>query len=472
MIFNSYIFWLFFAGFFVVYRMLPHTLQNRFLLVGSYIFYGYWDWRFCGLLAFSTIVDFFVAKIIHESESQVRKKRILLISIITNLTLLGFFKYYNFFSGEFVHALAGLGLSVSLPALNVILPVGLSFYTFQSLSYTIDVYRKKAEPAKNFLDLAAYVSFFPQLVAGPIERASRFLPQFLTPRIHKPGDFSIGLYHVMIGMFKKVIVADNLAPIANIVFSKNAGDLSGAEVLVGIYAFSIQIYCDFSGYSSIAQGIAKWLGFDLMWNFKMPYFAVSPSDFWKRWHISLSSWLRDYLYISLGGNRHGNLRTYRNLMLTMLLGGLWHGARWTFVAWGFFHGLILVIYRLLGDGKKDEKDTPLPLKKRLPMMLVMFHLVCISWLFFRAESLPQVWMMTFKLFTDFRITHFALYGFGMLFFFGAPLLTYEAIIEKSKDMVLLTKIKFGYRALLYGYCVIMLWIFAPLLSQVFIYFQF
>jgi len=472
MIFNSYIFWLFFAGFFVIYRMLPHTLQNRFLLISSYIFYGYWDWRFCGLLAFSTIVDFLVAKTIHESESQTYRKRVLLISIITNLALLGFFKYYNFFSTELVHALAGLGLSVSLPMLNVILPVGLSFYTFQSLSYTIDVYRKKAIPAKNFFDLAAYVSFFPQLVAGPIERASRFLPQFLTPRVHNPGDFSIGLYHVMIGLFKKVIVADNLAPIANVVFSKNAADLSGAEVLVGIYAFAIQIYCDFSGYSSIAQGIAKWLGFDLMWNFKMPYFAVSPSDFWKRWHISLSSWLRDYLYISLGGNRHGNLLMYRNLIITMLLGGLWHGARWTFVVWGLFHGVIQVVYRLLGDGKKEENAKPMSLKKRLLMMAIMFHLVCISWLLFRADNLPQVWMMTIKLFTDFHITHFALYGLGMVLFFSVPLLVYEAIIEKSKDLLLLTKIKPAKRAFVYGFCALMLWVFAPLLSQVFIYFQF
>jgi alginate O-acetyltransferase complex protein AlgI len=340
MIFNSYIFWVFFATFIIIYWRLNQHLQNRLLLVGSYIFYGYWDWRFCGLLAFSTTVDFFVAKYMHGTATQADKKKLLIISVITNLTLLGFFKYYNFFSTQFVTAFSNLGISVSLPALNIILPVGLSFYTFQSLSYTIDVYRGHAVPAKNFLDLAAYVSFFPQLVAGPIERASRFLPQFLKPRHLEPGDFGIGLYHVMIGLFKKVIVADNLAPIANMVFGKPPADLTGPEVLIGVYAFAIQIYCDFSGYSSIAQGIAKWLGFDLMWNFKMPYFAVSPSDFWKRWHISLSSWLRDYLYIPLGGNRHGKLMMYRNLILTMALGGLWHGARWTFVIWGLYHGTI------------------------------------------------------------------------------------------------------------------------------------
>jgi alginate O-acetyltransferase complex protein AlgI len=472
MIFNSYVFCLFFVGFILVYWRLPHKLQNRFLLVSSYIFYGYWDWRFLGLLAFSTTVDFFVAKFIHGSATQPRKKKLLVISIITNLSLLGFFKYYNFFSTQFVAALGNLGVSVSLPALNIILPVGLSFYTFQSLSYTIDVYRGRAVPAKNFFDLAAYVSFFPQLVAGPIERASRFLPQFLAPRVRRPEDFSIGLYHVMIGMFKKVVVADNLAPIVNTIFSKHSADLSGAEVLIGIYAFAVQIYCDFSGYSSIAQGISKWLGFDLMWNFKMPYFAVSPNDFWKRWHISLSSWLRDYLYISLGGNRGGTLLTFRNLVLTMLLGGLWHGARWTFVVWGLFHGIILVVYRIVGQGKTDSMADHMPFGKRLIMTIIMFHLVCISWLFFRAENLTQVWMMTIKLFTDFRITTFALYGLGMVLFFSIPLFVYEVAIEKTKDLLWLTKREWGTKLATYGLIAIMLWVFTPLIAQVFIYFQF
>lgn len=472
MIFNSYIFCLFFIGFILIYWRLPHKFQNRFLLVSSYIFYGYWDWRFLGLLAFSTTVDYFVARSIHDSDSPVYRKRILLISIVTNLSLLGFFKYYNFFSSQLVHALNGIGLSASLPMLNVILPVGLSFYTFQSLSYTIDVYFKKVVPARNFLDLAAYVSFFPQLVAGPIERASRFLPQFLNPRVRKPEDFSIGLYHVMIGFLKKVIVADNLAPIVNTIFSKNSADLSGPEVLIGIYAFAVQIYCDFSGYSSIAQGISKWLGFDLMLNFKMPYFAISPNDFWKRWHISLSSWLRDYLYIPLGGSRGGTVFTYRNLVLTMLLGGLWHGARWTFIAWGLFHGIILVVYRLVGEGKSDSWKNPIPLGMRIIKMAIMFHLVCISWLLFRADTMSQVWMMTTKLFTDFRITDFTLYGLGMLLFFAAPLFLYEAIIEKTKNLVWISTKEWLPKFFAYGYVTTMLLVFTPLLAQVFIYFQF
>jgi alginate O-acetyltransferase complex protein AlgI len=472
MIFNSFTFWIFFVVVIVVYWRLNSVHQIRFLLVASYFFYGYWDWRFCGLLAFSTTIDFFVAKMIYQSTDVSRKKKILVISIVTNLLLLGFFKYFNFFSNQLLIALSKIGVSSSFPMLRVILPVGLSFYTFQSLSYTIDVFRGRATPAKNILDLAAYVSFFPQLVAGPIERASHFLPQFLSSRHLEKEDFNIGLYHVMIGLFKKVIVADNLAPIANAVFSKSSGDLTGPEVLIGIYAFAIQIYCDFSGYSSIAQGIAKWLGFDLIWNFKMPYFAVSPRDFWKRWHISLSSWLRDYLYISLGGNRHGKLKTYRNLIITMALGGLWHGARWTFVVWGLYHGTILVAYRLLEDKKKNELSHAMPFPIRMINIFVMFHLVCIGWVFFRANSLGQVWDMLGILVSNFKVTNFALYGAAMVLFFSGPLIIYEAFLEKTKDLLFLTKTSWLYQAGVYSFIALMIWIFPPLLSQIFIYFQF
>jgi len=276
----------------------------------------------------------------------------------------------------------------------------------------------------------------------------------------------------MIGMFKKVIVADNLAPIANVVFSKSPAELTGPEVLIGIYAFAVQIYCDFSGYSSIAQGIAKWLGFDLMWNFKMPYFAVSPSDFWKRWHISLSSWLRDYLYISMGGNRKGALATYRNLIITMTLGGLWHGARWTFIFWGIFHGIILVVYRLLGDRKTNSLSNVVPLFNRILKVLLMFHLVCIGWLFFRADNIGQVWSMFSVLFTNFKITPFALYGCGMVLFFAGPLFLYEAYIEKCKNLLLIPQSNPLLQIGIYSYQSFMLLIFPPLIAQTFIYFQF
>jgi alginate O-acetyltransferase complex protein AlgI len=472
MIFNSFIFWIFFAIVLIIYWRLDRVKQNRLLLIASYTFYGYWDWRFCGLLAFSTTVDFFVAKMIHESPQQSKKKKILVISIVTNLLLLGFFKYYNFFSAQLAAVLETIGLPSSLPVLNVILPVGLSFYTFQSLSYTIDVYRGKAEPAKNILDLAAYVSFFPQLVAGPIERASHFLPQFLTPRSLAKEDFGIGLYHIMIGLFKKVVVADNLAPIANMIFSDSNTHMTGPEALIGIYAFAVQIYCDFSGYSSIAQGVAKWLGFDLRWNFKMPYFAVSPSDFWERWHISLSSWLRDYLYIPLGGNRHGKVMMYRNLVITMALGGLWHGARWTFVIWGLYHGIIQVVYRLIERENYHKHTSTMPFFSKFIKVFIMFHLVCLGWVFFRAGSLPQVWHILATILTNFQITHFALYGLGMLTFFSVPLLIYEAFIEKRKDLLFIPKVQWVYQAGIYSFIALMLIVFPPLLTQTFIYFQF
>ena len=316
-------------------------LQNGILLIASYVFYGFWDWRFLALLFVSTVVDYNLALLIEKSESPGERKALLAASICVNLGILGFFKYFGFFAESFASLLNSFGFQSSTPFFNIVLPVGISFYTFQTMSYTIDVYRRKLPATRNFFDFALFVSFFPQLVAGPIERATKLLPQVLQPRKFSQSNFVEGFYLIILGLFKKVVIADNMAPIVNYIFSRDVSTLSGAEVLVGVYAFAFQIYGDFAGYTDIARGVAKWLGFDLMLNFRMPYFATSPSDFWQRWHISLSSWLRDYLYIPLGGNRQGTLLTYRNLMLTMVLGGLWHGAAWTFVAWGFFHGLIL-----------------------------------------------------------------------------------------------------------------------------------
>jgi len=262
-----------------------------------------------------------------------RRKLLLAVSMVANLGFLGFFKYFNFFVDQFAVLLAALGFEPHMPTLRIVLPVGISFYTFQTMSYVIDVYRGRLKPCGSLLDFAAFIAYFPQLVAGPIERAEHLLPQITGKRRYQAGDFEEGLYHVIIGLFKKVIIADNVAPIVNHVFALPANELSAGMVMLGVYAFAFQIYGDFSGYSSMAQGISKWLGITLSWNFKHPYFAKTPSDFWQRWHISLSSWLRDYLYIPLGGNRSGPRRTLINLMLTMLLGGLWHGAAWTFIIW-------------------------------------------------------------------------------------------------------------------------------------------
>ena len=295
MLFNSYIFWIFFALVLILYLNLGHRSQNILLLVASYLFYGWWDWRFLSLVAASTLIDFTCTRqIAATGASQSRRKLMLIVSIVSNLTFLGFFKYFNFFAGELASILSAIGLQANMPTLQIILPVGISFYTFQTMSYTIDVYLGKAQPARRLLDFALYVAFFPQLVAGPIERFGRLMPQIANPRTGRQGDFAEGLYHVLLGLFKKIVIADNMAAITNAVFAAGPGQASGADMLLALYAFAFQIYGDFSGYSSMAQGIAKWLGFDLIYNFRMPYFAVSPSDFWNRWHISLSAWLRDY----------------------------------------------------------------------------------------------------------------------------------------------------------------------------------
>ena len=312
------------------------AVRNAILLVASYVFYGAWDVRFLSLIILSTAVDYVVGREIFLSDDPVRKKRLLLVSLVTNLGLLGVFKYYDFFARSLAELLTTLGISYQPPLLQILLPVGISFYTFQTLSYTIDIYRGQLRPARSWLGFATFVAFFPQLVAGPIERARDLVPQFARPRPITWRRVEWGFHLIGAGLFKKVVIADNVALVADAVFALQ--NPTGLQSLMGVYAFAVQIYCDFSGYTDIARGTASCLGFDLSKNFNLPYFAHTPSDFWRRWHISLSSWLRDYLYISLGGNRGGEKKTYRNLMLTMLLGGLWHGAAWTFVAGGRFTG--------------------------------------------------------------------------------------------------------------------------------------
>ena len=473
MLFNSYTFWVFFAAVIILYRSTGHRWQNRMLLVASYVFYGAWDWRFLSLIFASTVVDYFTGLGIGRSDKPRRRKGLLVLSMCVNLGLLGVFKYYGFFAAEAVHALQALGLDVALPSLKIVLPVGISFYTFQTMSYTIDVYRGKTRPTRSFLDFALYVAFFPQLVAGPIERSSRLMPQILKPRTVGANEFVEGLYLVMAGLFKKVVIADNMAVIVNGLFAADPAKVSGAEYLVGVYAFAFQIYGDFAGYSGIARGVAKWMGFDLMTNFRMPYLAVSPSDFWRRWHISLSTWLRDYLYIPLGGNRSGKFKTYRNLMITMLLGGLWHGARWTFVAWGLYHGLLLIAQRLT-TGKTDHVKRPGAASGIIHVgkVVLMFNLVCIGWLLFRADSMTQAWTILGKIFTDLRVTPLATYGISMVAFYVVPLLVLDLWLEKSDDLLQLTRTPWPVRACVYSYFALMLLVFHPTVTSEFIYFQF
>lgn len=380
-----------------------------------------------------------------------------------------------------------IGLPIALPTLSIALPVGISFYTFQTMSYTIDVYKGKIAPSDDLWDFALFVCFFPQLVAGPVERTDRLMPQIANPRTYDDNSFSIGLYHIVIGLFKKVVIADNMAPFVNAVFETPAGELSGLDCLIGVYAFAFQIYGDFSGYSSLAQGIAKWLGFDLMTNFRMPYFAVSPSDFWQRWHISLSQWLRDYLYIPLGGNRHGSFHTQRNLMITMILGGLWHGANWTFLAWGAFHGLLLCGYRFAANGRNGRNGTGDPAKhsdvipnppqtlskiRRCVSAIVMFHFVCIGWLFFRSDSIEQAFQFATRIALDWSASPSALSGLAMLVFFAGPLLMYEAWVERHGDILAITKHHWLWRACVYSYAALMILFFTSMASHEFIYFQF
>jgi alginate O-acetyltransferase complex protein AlgI len=376
--FNTYLFAAFFVVVLAVHSSpLPWTLRKVVLLVASYVFYAAWDPPFVGLLVGSTIVDWFVAQRMAASTQPRRRKALLGTSLVFNLGLLAYFKYAGFFG-------------------SVIVPIGISFYTFMTLSYTIDVYLGRGKPARSFLDYALYVTFFPHLVAGPIVRANELVPQFEQPRRATGPMMAWGLALVVLGLFQKIVVADGLlAPAVDAVYGAHAASTTGAWA--GTIAFAGQIFCDFSGYSTCAIGVALCLGFSLPDNFRFPYAAVGFSDFWRRWHISLSSWLRDYLYIPLGGNRHGAIRTHANLLFTMLIGGLWHGASWTFVVWGGLHGLYLVGERVLVRLVPPSQIWRTPLV-RFALALVTFALVCIAWVFFRADSFAHAFAMCAALF--------------------------------------------------------------------------
>ncbi len=454
MLFNSFQFAWFFALFFPLYWVLPHRAQNVLLLAGSYYFYGCWDPRFLSLLVISTVMDYLCGIAVDRIEQPTKRKLFVALSMVLNLGMLGYFKYFGFFAASLKALLARWGWDVPIGQLEIVLPIGISFYTFQSMSYVIDVYRKDIKPTRNLVQFAAFVSFFPHLVAGPIMRPTTLLPQIEQKRRFKLQQFYEGSYLIFWGLTKKVVIADNLAKhVVNPLFDQWS-TIHGGQALIAIYAFAFQIYCDFSGYTDAARGIAKCLGIELTLNFNLPYFATSPKDFWQRWHISLSSWLRDYLYIPLGGSRGGRAvwfgnvlmaailaglgvglflyaggypkvqaalakapwlssalggalavacvlllfvrsstkMTYRNLMLTMVIGGLWHGAAWTFVLWGFYQGAILIAHRLAEPwlARIRPKDAVDRACWKAVRIFVTFHLVCLGWLLFRAQSLDQV----------------------------------------------------------------------------------
>ena len=391
MVFNSLIFLVFFSVVLLVYGRLSHRGQNLFLLAASYLFYGWWDWRFLSLLILSSLADYWLGLRLEAESREGPRKLLVLLSILMNMGVLGFFKYYDFFATGLTVLFSRVGWHADLPTLHVLLPLGISFYTFLSMSYTIDVYRGHVRASRNPVDLLLYVAFFPHLVAGPIVRAGWLLPQCEQPRVVRRDEVLNGIWLCLLGYVKKMVIADRLAQIVDWGFSGAHPPFPNMNVWLIVYAFAFQIYGDFSGYSDIARGLSKLLGFELVQNFSAPYLVTNPSEFWRHWHISLSVWLRDYVYIPLGGNRFGSLRTYRNLFVTMILGGLWHGAGLAFLLWGLFHGMLLAAHRwLTGPGRRGATPKPAPATGitpgRVAATIGFFHVTCLGWLIFRIGA--------------------------------------------------------------------------------------
>ncbi len=391
MLFNSVTFVLFLPVVLLLVGAAPQRLRNWVILAASYLFYGAWDWRFLGLILTSTLIDYVAALVIASSGDRQRRRMALATSLIGNLGILGTFKYFNFFVDSAVELIEWFGWHASRPALSLILPVGISFYTLQTMSYTIDVYYERIRATRSLLDFAVYVAYFPQLVAGPIERAQDLLPQIISPGKVSGERINIGLMLMLIGYTKKVLIADSIAPITADIYDDPSAHTAGV-LLQGAYLYTFQIFCDFSGYSDIARGVSELLGIRLGENFRQPYLSQSVTEFWRRWHMSLGSWLRDYVYVPLGGNRGSSMRTYVNLMITWLLCGLWHGAAWTFVVWGGLNGIYICIERWLGIGRGNP---PLPQDRREWGMRVVrtvltFHLITFTWVVFTSPSFSHM----------------------------------------------------------------------------------
>lgn len=472
MLFNSVEFVLFLPLVLVVYYALPHRAQNVFLLAASMVFYASWDWRFLAPLLVSTTIDYFCARAMERSieaaQPRARRRRFLAISVVSNLGLLGFFKYFDFFATSLAALLSKAGLALQPWTLHVILPVGISFYTFQALSYTIDVYRGELPATSHFLDFLLSVIFFPHLVAGPIQRARSLLPQVAYPRKIRREQVLEGLHLIVWGYFQKVVIADNLSIRIDWIF--NMPRVDAFYVILGAYAFAVQIFCDFAGYTDIARGVAKLMGFEFMLNFNLPYFAKNPRDFWQRWHISLSTWFRDYLYVPLGGNRGGRARVYFNLWLTMLIAGLWHGAAWHFVLWGFYHGALLIGHRILSP----LLDRVAPRAGALwsaVRIFVMFQLTCYGWILFRAPSWRAVVVLTHSLLRGVHVFDPNL--LRQVLVLSAPLVLVQALQYFGRKLDFLDHrwIPAEARAVVYS-AFLYLIVFRTGPSQPFLYFQF
>ena len=483
MLFNSIDFAIFLPIVFVFYWFVVSNnirYQNLFLTVVSYIFYGWWDYRFLSLILFSTVLDFAIGRRL-KGESNVKvRKRLLLGSILVNLGFLGFFKYYNFFLDNFISAFSFFGYEISASSLKIILPVGISFYTFQTLSYSIDVYRRKLEPCTDFFAFSAFVCFFPQLVAGPIERATNLLPQFYKKREFVYNNAVDGMRQILWGLFKKMVIADNCAYYANQIFNNHEA-FNGSTLFVGAIFFTFQIYGDFSGYSDIAIGTSRLFGFDLKQNFAFPYFSRDIAEFWRRWHISLSTWFRDYLYIPLGGSRVSTPKKVRNTFAIFLVSGFWHGANWTFVIWGFLNAFYFLPSLLSNKNRKYLNDISenrlLPSFGEILLVLKTFFLTVFAWIFFRAESvshaisyLSEIFSTSFFQLPDFEEKINAILVTLLIVF----LLTVEWLGRRDKYGLekILFKVKSPLHYLFYLILILMIISFSGVGKQEFIYFQF
>jgi D-alanyl-lipoteichoic acid acyltransferase DltB (MBOAT superfamily) len=475
MLFNSFIFLIFLAIVVPVYHFMSKRYRNIFLLGASYVFYGYWDWRFLSLILASTLLDFHVGRAIHGTDQNRRRQILLFLSVAGNLSLLGFFKYYNFFVDSFAAVSSTFGIQLDYAHINIILPVGISFYTFQTLSYTIDIYRRKLGPTDNFVNFALFVAFFPQLVAGPIERAKHLLPQIERKPTATAEDFREGLALITTGMFKKIMIGDTCGRIVDHIFA-DPTLYNSPELLMGLLLFAVQVYADFSGYSNIARGTARFLGIHIMVNFNQPYMSANITELWQRWHISLSSWLRDYVYISLGGNRKGTARTYLNIMFTMMLCGLWHGAQWTFVFWGFIQGFFLSVHKLILRGRRATQGFTYANPKGLVVyilkvvwthMLFLFGLV-----FFRAQSFGNAWYIL-KKFIYWEPSKYTSQIVMIVFTYYLVTVAVDLIEYWTKDHAFLLRLRPAFRTGLYAatLCVTLLYLFQAE-PYPFVYFQF
>lgn len=479
MFFNSFEYAIFLPIIFIIYWFILNKnlkLQNLFLLISSYFFYSCWDWKFLFLLAFSTILDYISGLKIYNSNTQINKKIWLIISVSINLGFLGFFKYYNFFIESFADLIQKLGFTAHYSTLNIILPVGISFYTFHGLSYVFDIYNKKIKPSHNWIEYALFVSFFPLLVAGPIERATHLLPQIEKPRKFNYELAVSGLKQILWGLFKKIVIADNCAKAVNLIFNSYESQ-SGGTLFLGAILFSFQIYGDFSGYSDIALGSGKLLGIKLIKNFNYPYFSRSIAEFWRRWHISLSSWFKDYLYIPLGGSKGGTIKRIRNTFIIFLVSGFWHGANWTFILWGGLNALFILPSIIFKTNRNNmdivAKGKILPNFKEFFQIVYTFLLASFAWIFFRSESLSQAFSYINKMFNSIHLPDLSIFNLSLF-----PLLLLLILVEwKGRENnyaieKLFYKSKTCIRWSFYYILIILMLVFGQKNSQEFIYFQF